>query len=40
MNEDELSSSTGLNIDEVSEILFDLELKGLIKRTPIGYQKI
>ena len=40
MNEDELSSSTGLNIDELSEILFDLELKGLIKRTPIGYQKI
>ncbi len=40
MNEDELSSSTGLNIEELSEILFDLELKGLIKRTAIGYQKI
>ncbi len=40
MNEDELSSLTGLNINELSEILFDLELKGLIKRTPVGYQKI
>ena len=39
MNEDELSSLTGLNINELSEILFDLELKGLIKRTPVGYQK-
>ncbi len=39
MNEDELSRATGLNITELSEILFDLELKGLIKRTPVGYQK-
>ena len=40
MNEDELSNVTGLGIDELSEILFDLELKGLIKRTPIGYRKM
>ncbi len=40
MNEDELSVETGLSIDELSEILFDLEIKGLIKRMPSGYQKI
>ena len=39
MNEDELSNVTGLDIDKLSEMLFDLELKDLIKRTPMGYQK-
>ena len=39
MSEDELLLETGLDIDELNDVLFDLEIKGLIKRTTIGFQK-
>jgi len=38
---DEISYKTGMDIAELSEILFDLELKNIIKRTESDtYQKI
>ncbi len=39
MSEDELMLETGLNIDEINDVLFDLEIKGLVKRTTAGFQK-
>jgi len=40
MSEDELLLETGLDIDELNDVLFDLEIRGLIKRTTTGFQKI
>ncbi len=39
MSEDEIALKSNLPIENLSEILFDLELKGLIKRTPSGFEK-
>ena len=41
ITEDELAIKSNMEIDKISEILFDLELKGLVKRNDYGeYEKI
>ncbi|WP_051904474.1 DNA-processing protein DprA [Hippea jasoniae] len=37
MDENEIALKTQLTIQEVAEIIFDLSLKGLVKKTPSGY---
>ncbi len=41
MSMDELLLKTGMNISQLNDVLFDLEIKGLIKHTPSdGYEKL